>query len=209
METRIKNSPPQPPIIREDPESEQKLLTDTTTSEEIHPIPAPLLSYYIDSPPFFPDILILLGWTIPIAIGIGTYFASSALIPLSFEGTFWSVVLHTLLFSFLFFSMRVTNFPILFTLSFTGSLLAVIVAHLYTFMTFRSIFLSSAAGLKATAWTCIGTYLVKAPIPSEHILIERHLYDWAILLIESVIMFAGGAIPPFCVFVMHENDDNS
>jgi hypothetical protein len=127
---------------------------------------------------------------------------------LYFDGKFWSGILLTLLFSVLFFSTRVTNFPILFTASLTGSLLAVVVAHLYTFIVFRSIFLSSPEGLNATTWACITTYLVKTPKLLENLLIPRQLFDWIIVLVQSAILVAFGAIPPFCVFVMHEKDDH-
>jgi hypothetical protein len=148
-----------------------------------------------------------MGFTVLIGIGVGIHFASVALMPLSFEGTFWTCIWHTLLFCVLFFSMRVANFPILFTLSITGSFLAVTVAHLYTFIVFRSIFLASPEGLNATTLSCISTYLVKAPNTLENQLIPRQLFDWAILLIQSAILAAVGAIPPFSVFIMHDDDD--
>lgn len=202
-------SPPPPSVIKDESKGEVHLLAETTASEEIQPVPTPLLSYYVDLPPLFPDILILLGITLLIGIVVGVSFASFALIPLSIEGTFWTCLLHTLLFSILFFSMRATNFPLLFIVSLAGSFLAVIVGHLYYYLVFRSIFLALPEGLNATAWNWITTYFLKAPNPVEHVLKARHLIDWVFLIIESLIMAAVGAIAPFCVFIMHEDDDRN
>jgi len=180
---------------------------ESTVADEIQPKTLKLKSYYRDSLPFFPDGLTLFASAALIAIGVGIHFASFALIPLSFEGVFWSSFLFTVLLCGLFYISRVTNFPLLFVVSMASALLALTIAHLYTFLIFRSIFLTTTEGLHAGFVHYAVGYFFKKPAAHGIVLENRPILDWVLIVLQSAILGIVGALPPFSVFIMHDVDD--